>query len=467
MLEQLGCRDLDDLVDKAIPSNIRWQGELQLPAACSEHEVMAELRAIGSRNQVLRSYIGMGYHATRTPAVIQRNILENPGWYTQYTPYQAEISQGRMEALLNFQTMVIELTGLEVANSSLLDEATAAAEAMTLCHRMYKGEGNVFFIDENCHPQTIEVCRTRAEPLGIEIHVGDHRTAEFADRASERGTFGVLLQYPGSDGRIDDLQPTIERAHAAGALCAACVDLLAMTLLKPPGEMGCDIACGSSQRFGVPLGYGGFMNMKALSRRNDEPARASRPFDRDRDGFVMSEGSGVLVLEEYEHARRRSARIYCELRGYASTTDAHHVTAPAPGGAGAARCMTLAMKRAGLAPEHVGYVNAHGTSTPANDVAETQAIRSAFGAHADRLMVSSTKGVTGHLLGAAGGIEAVATCLALYHGVIPPTANLEHPDPECDLDHVPLHAREVGVSAAVSNGFGFGGTNAVLAFGVI
>jgi glycine dehydrogenase len=257
MLEQLGCRDLDDLVDKAIPSNIRWQGELQLPAACSEHEVMAELRAIGSRNQVLRSYIGMGYHATRTPAVIQRNILENPGWYTQYTPYQAEISQGRMEALLNFQTMVIELTGLEVANSSLLDEATAAAEAMTLCHRMYKGEGNVFFIDENCHPQTIEVCRTRAEPLGIEIHVGDHRTAEFADRASERGTFGVLLQYPGSDGRIDDLQPTIERAHAAGALCAACVDLLAMTLLKPPGEMGCDIACGSSQRFGVPLGYGG------------------------------------------------------------------------------------------------------------------------------------------------------------------------------------------------------------------
>jgi 3-oxoacyl-[acyl-carrier-protein] synthase II len=212
------------------------------------------------------------------------------------------------------------------------------------------------------------------------------------------------------------------------------------------------------------VGYAGFMNMKALSRRNDEPTRASRPFDRDRDGFVFSEGAGVVVLEELEHARRRGARIYCELVGYAATTDAYHVTAPAPGGEGAARCMRRALVRAGLNPEDVDYVNAHGTSTPANDPAETQAIRAAFGAHADRLMVSSTKGVTGHLLGAAGGIEAVATCLAVSTGIVPPTANLEHPDPACDLDYVPLVAREAPIRAALSNAFGFGGTNAVLAF---
>jgi 3-oxoacyl-[acyl-carrier-protein] synthase II len=227
------------------------------------------------------------------------------------------------------------------------------------------------------------------------------------------------------------------------------------------------IVAGGAEAGLTPLGYGGFMNMKALSRRNDEPARASRPFDAERDGFVMSEGAGVIVLEELEHARARGARIYCELRGYGSTTDAHHITAPAPGGAGAARCMRRALETAGLEPEHVGYINAHGTSTPQNDPAETAAIRTAFGAHADRLMVSSTKGVTGHLLGAAGGIEAVATCLALHRGVVPPTANLENPDPACDLDHVPLTAREVPIRAALSNGFGFGGTNAVLAFGVL
>ncbi len=224
---------------------------------------------------------------------------------------------------------------------------------------------------------------------------------------------------------------------------------------------------GGTEASITPLGYGGFMNMKALSRRNDEPWRASRPFDRDRDGFVMSEGSGIVVLEEYEHAKRRGARIYCELRGYGLTTDAHHVTAPAPGGVGAARCMRRALQVAGLDPDQVDYVNAHGTSTPANDPAETAAIRHAFGAAADRLMVSSTKGVTGHLLGAAGGIEAVATCLALFHGIVPPTANLETPDPECDLDFVPGAAREVELRAAISNGFGFGGTNAVLAFGRI
>ncbi len=221
---------------------------------------------------------------------------------------------------------------------------------------------------------------------------------------------------------------------------------------------------GGTEAAICPLGLGGFMTMKALSRRNDDPSTASRPFDRDRDGFVMGEGSGLVVLESLDHALARGARIYAELAGYALTTDAHHITAPSPGGDGAARSMKLALKSANLAPEDVDYINAHGTSTPANDPAESQAIRTAFGAAADRLMVSSTKGVTGHLLGAAGGVEAVATSLALFHQIVPPTANLENPDPRCDLDFVPKAARQTPIRAALSNAFGFGGTNATLAF---
>jgi len=253
MLQALGCSSLDELTDKAIPKSIRWSGELQTPAAKTEREALAELTALAAQNKVLRSYLGMGYHGTLTPAVIQRNILENPGWYTQYTPYQAEISQGRMEALLNYQTLVLDLTGLEVANSSLLDEATAAAEAMTLCNRLHgKDAANTFFVDENCHPQTIAVVQQRAEPLGIDVQIGDHRSAVFTDKH-----FGALLQYPGTDGRVDDLSPVIDRVHAAGGYATVAADLLALTVLKSPAEMGADIACGSSQRFGVPLGYGG------------------------------------------------------------------------------------------------------------------------------------------------------------------------------------------------------------------
>ncbi|MBL8722592.1 MAG: aminomethyl-transferring glycine dehydrogenase [Planctomycetes bacterium] len=253
MLQSLGCQSLDELCDKAIPASIRWRGELQVPAAKSERDALAELSALAAKNQVFRSYLGMGYHGTLVPAVIQRNILENPGWYTQYTPYQAEISQGRMEALLNYQTLVIELTGMEVANSSLLDEATAAAEAMTLCHRQTEKQGaNTFFVDRNCHPQTIAVVRQRAEPLGLEVEVGDHRQAQFGAQH-----FGLLLQYPGTDGTVEDASATIAKAHAAGMFAAVAADLLALTLLKPPGEMGADVVCGCSQRFGVPLGYGG------------------------------------------------------------------------------------------------------------------------------------------------------------------------------------------------------------------
>jgi 3-oxoacyl-[acyl-carrier-protein] synthase II len=211
------------------------------------------------------------------------------------------------------------------------------------------------------------------------------------------------------------------------------------------------------------IGVGGFNAMRALSTRNEEPTRASRPFDAERDGFVIAEGAGIVILEELEHARARGARILGELAGYAATADAHHVTAPAPDGEGAVRCMRLCLKDAGLTPADVGYINAHGTSTKYNDAMETAAIKQVFGDAAKRVAVSSTKSMTGHLLGAAGGVETAIATLAVARGVLPPTINYEHPDPECDLDYVPNTAREVRVNAALSNSFGFGGTNACLA----
>jgi 3-oxoacyl-[acyl-carrier-protein] synthase II len=219
---------------------------------------------------------------------------------------------------------------------------------------------------------------------------------------------------------------------------------------------------GGSEATIVPIGIGGFCAMKAMSTRNQEPTRASRPFDAERDGFVMGEGAGVLVLEELEHAKARGARIYCELLGYGNTADANHMTAPAPFGEGAARCMRMALRNAGLAPTDITYINAHGTSTPQGDIAETQAIKTVFGEHARKLAVSSTKGATGHMLGAAGATELVICVKAIQDGVVPPTINLEKPDPECDLDYVPRTAREMSVEAIVNNSFGFGGHNATV-----
>ncbi|HEY9699590.1 MAG TPA: aminomethyl-transferring glycine dehydrogenase [Trichocoleus sp.] len=252
MLETLGFETLEDLIGKAVPATIRLERPLHLDDPRNESEVLAELKTIAAQNQIFRSFIGMGYSNCITPPVIQRNILENPAWYTQYTPYQPEIAQGRLEALLNFQTMIIDLTGMEIANASLLDEGTAAAEAMTLSYGLYKGESKTFWVSEACHPQTIDVVQTRAKPLSIEVIVGDHQTFEF-----DRSVFGVLLQYPATDGAIYDYQDFIERAHQAGALVTVAADILSLTLLKPPGEFGADIAVGSTQRFGVPLGYGG------------------------------------------------------------------------------------------------------------------------------------------------------------------------------------------------------------------
>ncbi len=251
MLEQLGFASLEAFIDAVVPAGIRLKQALRLPAGAEEHAALAELRAIAGKNQVYRSFIGMGYSDCITPPVLQRNMLENPGWYTPYTPYQAEISQGRLEALLNFQTMTSDLTGLPVANASLLDEATAAAEAMHLCQNARPGR-RAFFVSQLCHPQTIEVVRTRALPLGVEVIVGDHRSFKF-----DESVFGALVQYPATDGAIFDYEPFAQQAHAAGALLAVAADLLALTLLRPPGEFGADVALGSSQRFGVPLGYGG------------------------------------------------------------------------------------------------------------------------------------------------------------------------------------------------------------------
>jgi 3-oxoacyl-[acyl-carrier-protein] synthase II len=220
---------------------------------------------------------------------------------------------------------------------------------------------------------------------------------------------------------------------------------------------------GGSEAAIIPMGIAGFCAMKAMSTRNDDPQRASRPFDKDRDGFVMGEGSGVLVLEELEHAQKRGAKIYCEIAGYGNTADAHHLTAPPPGGEGAARCMRMALRTGGLNLTDVSYINAHGTSTPQGDACETQAIKTVFGDHARKLVVSSTKGATGHMLGAAGAVEMAVCALAIKNSIVPPTINLETPDPECDLDYVPNTARQMPVNAIVNNSFGFGGHNATIA----
>src|SRR4030095_262879 len=256
MLRDVGFESLAALIDATVPKDIRLKRQLNLPEAKSETEALAELRAIANKNKIARSFIGTGYSDCITPPVIQRNILENPGWYTAYTPYQAEIAQGRLEALLNFQQMIIDLTALDIANASMLDEAAAAAEAMTLCHAVAgggdPGRKKTFFVADNCHPQTIAVVQTRAKPLGITIEIGDYSRFKFDDTVC-----GALVHYPATDGAIHDYTNFIKQAHDAGALVVVAADILALTLLKPPGEFGADVAIGNTQRFGVPLGFGG------------------------------------------------------------------------------------------------------------------------------------------------------------------------------------------------------------------
>src|SRR5688572_22996952 len=253
MLQTIGYDSLDSFIDTVIPEGIRFKKKLNLPAAITEYEALQELRDIARQNRVARSYLGMGYHDCITPSVIQRKILENPSWYTAYTPYQAEIAQGRLEALLNFQTVCIDLTGLPIANASLLDEATAAAEAMSMSHAVRgRSAGAKYFVSAHCHPQTIDVVATRAHARGWQVVVGDHNTFEFTPEF-----FGALLQYPTTDGGVLDYRPFVQKAHAANSLVTVAADILSLVMLTPPGEWGADIVVGNTQRFGVPMGYGG------------------------------------------------------------------------------------------------------------------------------------------------------------------------------------------------------------------
>src|SRR5437899_745865 len=280
MLAALGRGSVEDLVAAAVPSSIRMQDRLGLDRGRSEADVLAELRALAAHNRPMVQMIGLGYHDTVTPPVILRNVLESPAWYTAYTPYQPEISQGRLEALLNFQTVIADLTGLPTANASLLDESTAGAEAMTLSRRSSKSTSNVFVVDADAHPQTIGVIQTRAEPLGIEVKVAD-----LSHGLPAGETFGVLVQYPGSSGAVRNYAALVEDAHARGALVTFAADPLALTLLTPPGELGADVAVGSSQRFGVPPGFGGphagYISVRAGLQRSLPVRLVGVSVDRD------------------------------------------------------------------------------------------------------------------------------------------------------------------------------------------
>ncbi|MDT5037948.1 MAG: glycine dehydrogenase, partial [Micromonosporaceae bacterium] len=301
MLETVGYGSVDELMDAAIPEVIRWHGTLDLPPAATEVEALAELRALAARNATMVSMIGLGYHATHTPPVIRRNVLESPAWYTAYTPYQPEISQGRLEALLNFQTVIADLTGLPVAGASLLDEATAAAEAMTLARRAYKATSNVYVVDADTLPQTIAVIRTRAEPLGIEVRVADLVREKLPEEL-----FGLHLQYPGASGVVRDHAALVAAAHDRGAAVTVAADLLALCLLREPGAIGADIAVGSAQRFGVPMGFGGphagYLSVRAGLERM-LPGRLVG-VSRDADG----DPAYRLALQTREqHIRREKA----------------------------------------------------------------------------------------------------------------------------------------------------------------
>lgn len=323
MLELLGYQTMNDFIHDVVPENIRMQAALQLNPALSEQDALAELKAIAEKNQVFRSLIGQGYYGCYTPPVIQRNLLENPAWYTAYTPYQPEISQGRLEALLNFQTMIKDLTGMDLASASLLDEGTAAAEAMTLCKRMAKSKSQRFFVDSNSFPQTIEVLKTRAEPLGIELVIDDparlnqsgetihettHKTIHEATNEAiiDRDYFGYFLQYPGANGEITNFAPLIEHAHANKALVVMAADLLSLLLLTSPGDLGADVAIGSSQRFGVPLGFGGPHAAYMATRESYKRSLPGRLVGVSQDAQGNSAYRLALQTRE-QHIRREKA----------------------------------------------------------------------------------------------------------------------------------------------------------------
>jgi glycine dehydrogenase len=410
-----GHATLDALVDAAVPALIRRPAPLSLPAPLGEVAALARLRQIASRNQVFRSYIGLGYHDTITPPVIQRNILENPGWYTQYTPYQAEISQGRLEGLLNFQTLVCDLTGLEIANASLLDEATACAEAMTLCRRAKDSDAgrNTFLVSDSCHPQNIDLVRTRAEALGLTVVVGDWRTFAF-----DPTVFGVLVQYPATCGSVDDYSSLVASAHAAGALVVFAADLLALTRLKTPGEFGADVAVGSAQRFGVPLGYGGphaayFATRDAYKRSMPGRLVGVSKDARGRPALRLSLGT------REQHIRREKATSnICTAQALLANMAMAYAAYHGPSGltAIADRVHALAgVLAAGLARLGLKVANPAFFDTLAVAVADAAAVhRAAEAARINLRRMDATH--VGVALDEVTGIEDVAALLAVFNG---------------------------------------------------
>jgi glycine dehydrogenase len=361
MLDVVGYTTLDAFIDAVVPSDIRLRRPLALPEPRSEREVLAAARALASRNQVFRSYLGMGYHDCITPGVILRNVLENPGWYTAYTPYQAEIAQGRLEALLNYQTMVADLTGLPVANASLLDEATAAAEAMHLTEALATraaGGARVFLVDEQCHPQTIAVVRTRAEARGVDTVVADPGSFAFGP-----GVIGALVQYPGTDGRLTDFRALCDAAHRSGALVTAATDLLALAVLVPPGEWGADIAVGNSQRFGVPLGYGGPHAAFFATRDEHKRHLPGRIIGVSRDRAGRPSLRMALQTREQHIRRDKATSNICTAQVLLAVTAGMYAVYHGPDGIraiatrvhGHARTLAAALRRLGYGLAHASY----------------------------------------------------------------------------------------------------------------
>jgi len=316
MLEELGVTSIEELIDQTIPQDIRLSQPLSLPEPLSEQEYAEEITRIASQNQVFASYIGMGWYDTTTPAVVYRNVFENPVWYTSYTPYQAEISQGRLEALLNFQTMVSDLTALPLANSSLLDEATAAAEAATMMYSLrsreqVKNNVNTLFVDEHIFPQTLAVLRTRMHYTGIKIVTGDYKTLSF-----EQPYFGIILQYPDSNGNVEDYREFVEKAHKADCKVAVATDLMALVLLTPPGEWGADIAFGSSQRFGIPMFYGGPSAAFFATREEYKRSMPGRIIGISKDAYGKEAYRMALQTREQHIKREKPPPISARRRPF-------------------------------------------------------------------------------------------------------------------------------------------------------
>jgi glycine cleavage system P protein (glycine dehydrogenase) len=379
MLDQVGASSLDALIDEAIPASIRLTKPLELPPAESESQYLARLKGIACKNKVFRSFIGLGYYDTLTPSVIRRCLFENPGWYTPYTPYQAEIAQGRLESLLNFQTMVSDLTGMAVANASLLDEGTAAGEAMALVHRVQtrklSGTAGVFLVSDRCFPQTIEVLRSRAEPLGIELRVGPADQMSFGP-----AVFGALVQYPDEAGRVDDLRPFIARARAAGVLVAVATDLLALALITPPGEMGADVVFGNSQRFGVPLGFGGPHAAFFAAKEDHVRHLPGRIIGVSIDAHGKSAYRMSLQTREQHIRREKATSNICTAQALLANMAAMYAVYHGPRGIraiatrlhGLARLLDRSLRALGFTQENNAYFDTLRVSGP---VAAVKAVR--------------------------------------------------------------------------------------------